>query len=609
MWLGEWRSGRPWENAVAAVVWSLSVACDVAWPTMSQPPDVASSGGGHASHQGTGLTPGGGKFSAFTVDFAQSNPQLRGDAAGATAGIGASGGTGESTVLSAPFGTSTTCGDSIVGADEECDDGDDGRDACTQECRTRDQAPVITTLPTDRYLGVGRHTIAGRDDGFIAVFTEVRSAVDPTMVAATLFDIWGKAHHHIPLSDGGYPIDEANPVAAALPDGDFAVAWSDFGGDGSDLGVALRRVKIDGTIGPLSAANARSEFSQRNPDMIWAGEQLVVAWEDYANAETAPDLRYRLFDANLNPLSTDQTLAEGHQPEGAVSLAPFADGWAAAYREDAGGAFAGTGQETVVVRVGTKAFRIGPFPGGPMDDRPALGELDPTHLLVVVSVGTDPTQSGVRNVPRLRYAVVDTEGTTAPTLQPLEPQHCTNLTKDADEPAVDCGGADCAPCACSTTASPGTVTYCAACGCGVGEGDCTSNAHCKPGLVCRLDNGWRFERDPGLDLCFPQHCLDRVQSGDEAGPDWGGSCGPRQCPAVSQNGTAAHCTVSCPCPRGEGDCDYNDECQASLSCLPKGATFGIAGDVCVKTHCNDKQQNFDETGVDCGGVDCGPICP
>src|SRR4029079_15729117 len=32
---------------------------------------------------------------------------------------------------------------------------------------------------------------------------------------------------------------------------DYAVAWSDFDGDGSDLGVALRQVNADGSLGPL----------------------------------------------------------------------------------------------------------------------------------------------------------------------------------------------------------------------------------------------------------------------------------------------------------------------------------------------------------------------
>lgn len=71
----------------------------------------------------------------------------------------ASGGT-SGQVLGPPFGTSTTCGDSIVGAGEECDDGAGAAlDACTAGCQTRDQ-PVVTLQAmkgADRYVGAGRH--------------------------------------------------------------------------------------------------------------------------------------------------------------------------------------------------------------------------------------------------------------------------------------------------------------------------------------------------------------------------------------------------------------------------------------------------------------------
>ena len=36
-------------------------------------------------------------------------------------------------------------------------------------------------------------------------------------------------------------------------------------------------------------------------DMIVVGEQLVVAWTDNTDPETAPDIRYRTFDASGSP--------------------------------------------------------------------------------------------------------------------------------------------------------------------------------------------------------------------------------------------------------------------------------------------------------------------
>jgi hypothetical protein len=329
---------------------------------------------------------------------------------------GGAGGTNGSSsrALIAPFGISTGCGDAIVGANEECDDGNEGSDACTALCQTRDQLAVGVGDNADRYLGAGRHPVSGLDSGFINTFVEFSE--DEASIGATLFNVWGQATHHVNVSDGASPIDDANPVAAALPSGAYAVAWGDLDGDGSDLGVALRLVNADGSLRPLGAANAAHEFSQLNPDILWAGTQLIVAWEDYSDAFNGPDLRYRLFDADLNPVSDDVTLAASALPEAAVALAPFQAGWAAAYRE-------GTvdGKENVVVRVGPDAFRVGPVQGGPLDDRPALVELDATHLLLVFSAGTDPGLTGTCNVPRIRYSVIDVAGASTQASEWLEP--------------------------------------------------------------------------------------------------------------------------------------------------------------------------------------------
>jgi hypothetical protein len=128
-------------------------------------------------------------------------------------------------------------------------------------------------------LGVGRHPVSGLDGGFIATYVDVRD--EEPAVGATLFNIWGQPEHFVEVSQGASPIFDANPVAAALPGGSYAVAWGDFDGDGSDLGVALRRVAANGSLGSLSSANSGKEFSQLNPDVLWTGSELVVAWEDY----------------------------------------------------------------------------------------------------------------------------------------------------------------------------------------------------------------------------------------------------------------------------------------------------------------------------------------
>jgi hypothetical protein len=181
---------------------------------------------------------------------------------------------------------SKRCGDSIVGLDasgnlEECDDGDEGSDACTAACQTRDEPAVPNTTKIDRYLGSGRHPVSGLDRGFITTYVEFPK--DEPSVGAALFNVWGQRQKQLTLSDGASPIEQSNPVAAALPSGEYAVAWTDFNTDTSDLAIALRKVNADGSLGPLGVANATGEFTQQNPDILWDGKELVLAWEDYTD--------------------------------------------------------------------------------------------------------------------------------------------------------------------------------------------------------------------------------------------------------------------------------------------------------------------------------------
>ena len=201
-----------------------------------------------------------------------------------------------------------------------------------------------------------------------------------------------------PLSAGANPALDAGAVVAGLPAGAYAVAWNDLSIDGDELGVALRRVEPAGPVlGSLKIANVTTAYGQRDPDVLWTGTQLVVAWVDDASASTGPDVRYRTFSANLAATSVELTLADTIEAEGQVVLAPFGASWAAAWRSSAPG-----GLETIEVKAGTTTWSVGPFFGGPYDDKPALAQLDATHLLLVF------TETDVDDVPRLRCAFLDT---------------------------------------------------------------------------------------------------------------------------------------------------------------------------------------------------------
>jgi len=169
----------------------------------------------------------------------------------------------------------------------------------------------------------------------------------------------------------------------------------------------------------------------------------------------------------------------------------------------------------------------------------------------------------------------------------------------------------------ATGAVNGSKDYCddPAHKCAQGEGDCDDTPQCATGLICTADKGANFGFHADYDICLPAHCSNKVLDAGlgETTADCGGPCG--TCP-VSCSGTAGgkdFCS-GCTCASGQGDCDSNFDCAAGLVCgADNGPNFGLpAGyDVCVPSHCSDKVQNGDETGVDFGGS-CGatvvPAC-
>lgn len=164
----------------------------------------------------------------------------------------------------------------------------------------------------------------------------------------------------------------------------------------------------------------------------------------------------------------------------------------------------------------------------------------------------------------------------------------------------------------------GASDYCAQAGCGclAGEGDCDSNVQCDQTVqaqVCGLNNGARYGRPSGEDVCWPPHCQNGAIDGDESALDCGGSCGTICTCSTGTNGDSEFCTPSCKCSAGEGDCDSAIDCEqtpeAQICVANIGAKFGqlATNDICVPPHCVNERQDGTETGLDCGGS-CGS-CP
>lgn len=425
----------------------LAVAC---WLAFATSPARALTGcegegggtGGSAGSSGgqAGAAGSAGGADAGGASGAAGGGGAAGTPAGGTGGInpgdGGTGGAPDASVdapADADSGpVSTVCGDGIRGLDEECDDGNGSDDdACTTACLVTDFLCVAPSLndagkpAPGRYLGQGRHPVAADGDGFAVVYIEPESA--PPRVALSAFDPKGVRIGAPLLVSAGTqskPLLFSSPVVAALPGAKYAVAWTDFDGDGDELGVALRLV--DPAIAPAGEpahANTTTAFSQFDPDMIWTGSELVVAWADDSAPSTGPDLRMRQFDAALSPIGAEQSLAASASAEGNVALGMFGAAWAAAWR-----ATGSNGLESVEAKSGNTTWSVGPHaPPGP-DDKPALVELDASTLLVVFTIGDGGTGSGSK----LRGGLLNPSAAGATTAVALD----TGLTAAQSNPSA-----------------------------------------------------------------------------------------------------------------------------------------------------------------------------
>jgi len=329
------------------------------------------------------------------------------------------------------------CGDGFRTGFEECDDGNLlSGDACSPDCKVtptlvapRSASGSVLTPPS-RELGTSRHpSAAGCNTVGVSI---IDRSSDPPALKLASFSSVGLAGPVIEY--GAANVDAVAPAVAAFPDDTFAVAWTDFDGDGDELGIQLR--KIDPTLttqAPSVIANSGREFSQSAPDAIFDGNELVVAWVDDSDPSTAPDLRYRIFDQDLTAKTDDLTLAATDAVEGDIALAASNGSWAAAWRSDSGG------NETIEVQSGATHWTVGPFLPGGVADRPALAFVDATHLAVAFTEGTDPTSSGTADVPRLYAALLDAAypGATLPfPIAPTATPYATTPTLSQTQPAL-----------------------------------------------------------------------------------------------------------------------------------------------------------------------------
>jgi len=287
-----------------------------------------------------------------------------------------------------PHPTSTRCGDGIRDpVTEECDEAAAGTaDPCTAACRVQ-----AVTVAQAMQLGTAPHVAGGSDSGFAIAYA------GPDATPAVQLQLFGESGAGLgaPLDVAGdyAPVPAANAALAALPGGRYAVAWT----DGMDGPPEVRVRLVDGrTLGAARLAHEDATGLHADPDLLWAGDRLIVAFTDLL------DVSYRAFTSDLVPLGPETPLAATAAIESGVALARFGNGWAGAVRSSS------DALESIVIRSGDLTWSTPPAPPGPTGDRPALAALDDAHLLVLFSVGADPDGTGTADVGRLFWAVADT---------------------------------------------------------------------------------------------------------------------------------------------------------------------------------------------------------
>jgi cysteine-rich repeat protein len=317
-------------------------------------------------------------------------------------------------------------------ATEECDDGSGSSppDFCSADCRVQEM-PVLasaTPIPSgSRYLGDGRHPIAAGEAGFLVAFVETAA---PIQVLARAFGPNGNAlGDALVLDSGPTAISVADPVAAALPGGRYAVAWTYLTQDGF-RDIALSIVDPAKGPGPRIRANATILQNQVAPDILWSGQELLVAWEDYSRFDvTGRDIVYRRFDSAGRALAGEQVLARSAVNDLDIALTTRSGGWAAAWQI---GELTGS---RIGIQAGAKQWSVGPYPWPPAVEVVAITDVGADHLFVAFVIGG---LSG--GTPRLHATFVDTASPPGPLthfpIEPLAPDYAGNPALGQTHPAL-----------------------------------------------------------------------------------------------------------------------------------------------------------------------------
>ncbi|MGC4069844.1 MAG: hypothetical protein QM784_35340 [Polyangiaceae bacterium] len=597
------------------------VACADHAPSDSAEGSAGSSGVAGAESQDRDSVSLGGGPSIVRVQLAASvigevggTTSSSGGANGLTSGgagaisLGGNGGNVGTSPLIVPL-VSAFCGDGVRDPNaEECDDGPASTgELCNWACQVTDRwvrhdnTALTAGQRWSRELGAGVHPIAANADRIAVVFVEQLLPKGTAVVRLNTFDALGVPEGSYVVSEGTWPADNADPVVAVLANGDVVVAFTEFGGDGDGLGIALRRLRAGQTqMDAVTYASAPSFAAQQHADILALSDGFVLAYTDESDAANGPDLRVAEYELEMKERNR-RALANAANLEGRVSLAPIGSKWGATWRTlDTDGLEKLEAYDASAnVRWSGASHRA-----GVADESPTLIEASATSRLVLFGVGTDPDNDGVFSTNRIHVASLstDTPGTipdAAPltrfaAFQPLLTRgeiapRAVRLDNEAylawssGNVTSDAKGEDVWFQRVTATTSGSTVTI---------------SAETETRLP-RLENERAGDQRNASQAIlarssrYPSGAL--VSVWEDYGETQGtGSAEPevvvQLVPLSIRRDTtvASDCTAAAPCASGKGRCTSDNQCQAGLICSAAAApNFDLAPDVgvCVTSNC------------------------
>jgi len=537
--------------------------------------------------------------------------------------------------------SSAFCGDGVRDpVKEECDDGppvtlvgvSDSGEFCSEYCQVTDARALADGVADSprasigRRLGAGRHPTAASASGFAVALVQEGPEPSTASVRVVRFDAVGHRLGIVEASaDTLVQASDADPVVALTPGGDGVVVYTDFGGDGDGKGIAARVIRAGKTIPEKVRHVSEQVFgAQYAPDVLALPDRLVIAWSDAAVAATAPDLRYREFSFDLEPLGEEKTLSSVGNVQGRVALAPLGMSFGAAWRSSNG-----EGLESTEVFDGATGarFTVPAHLPASAEEVPALLEINATHRVLVLTAGvnrSEPGDAGVGDVytNELFAAVLDTSAPGTVLAQPVPVtsayQAYTSLARrrpalvrtqseaylawGSGAPFGSSAGEDVWLERLTASIAGGTLSL-------------TFGGEWRlPRWASELNADQRFaalviggatEQNPGGSLFAAWDDHSGALSG-ASHPDVVAQLSPL--PLVRQSTLATHCTQSAPCSEGQGSCSASEQCVVGLVCntnIGPQFDYGMGMGVCVKPHCANGVKDQDEAGPDCGGVDCG----